>query len=149
MVIGLSDIQTAVNGLVTILGGIEKIVEYRVNKRREKALRLQGQQYFVHAFSFAGAPDENAVEDETIRSFCRKLQNIIRAHWGFIFGRGPYNAEAAHAFMANTLFQVAAMPGFPPTQSPKSTVAGDIIELLSLIFREHGTDLSECYNKTL
>jgi hypothetical protein len=128
MMIGVSDIQTAFTGLATIIGSIERIVAYREEKRRERASRLQGQQYFIHQFSLAGAPDENAAEEETIRSYCKKLQNIIRTHWGFIFGRGPYNAEAAHAFMANTLFHVAAMPGTPPTPCPKTTVTGDTIE---------------------
>jgi hypothetical protein len=128
MMIGVSDIQTTFTGLATIIGSIERIVAYREEKRRERASRSQGQQYFIHQFSLAGAPDENAVEEETIRSYCKKLQNIIRTHWGFIFGRGPYNAEAAHAFMANTLFHVAAMPGIPPTLSPKSAVTGDTIE---------------------
>ena len=146
MVVGLSDVQAAINGLNTVIGGIERLVEYRAQKRREKALRSQGQRYFIHAFSLAGAPDEDAVEEETLRSYCKKLQNIVRSHWSFIFGRGSYNAEAAHAFMANTLFQVAAMPGYPPTQSPKTAVTGKTFELLSLTFREFDANLSECYD---
>lgn len=149
MVVAVSDIQTAVNGLTAIIGGIERIIAYRAERRREKALRTQVQQYFIHQFSFAGAPDENAVEEETIRSYCKKLQNIIRAHWGFIFGRGSYSAEAAHAFMANTLFQIAAMPGYPPAQSPKPAVIGAAIGLIKLIVREFVTSISECHDEVV
>ena len=122
------DLQTAFGGLSTIVASIERILAWRAEKRRQKQLRLQGQHYFLHQFSFAGAPEDEATEEETIRSYCRKLQTIIRAHWGFIFGKGRYNAEAAHAFMANTLFHVAAMPGLPPQapqiQTSKSTMKG-------------------------
>jgi hypothetical protein len=128
MSVGVSDLQTAFSGLSAVIQGIERIVAWRAEKRRQKQLRLQGQQYFLHQFSFAGAPDDEAIEEETIRSYCRKLQNIIRTHWGFIFGKGHYNAEAAHAFMASTLFHVAAMPGLPPqasqVQTSKSIVKG-------------------------
>src|SRR5437762_414500 len=128
MIVGASDLQTAFNGLSTVIEGIERIIAWRAEKRRQKQLRLQGQQYFIHQFSFAGAPDDEVKEEETIRSYCRKLQNIIRTHWGFIFGKGPYNAEAAHAFMANTLFHVAAMPGLPQQalqpQPSKTTMTG-------------------------
>lgn len=128
MNIGASDLQTTFAGLSTVIAGIERIVAWRAEKRRQKKLRSQGQQYFIHQFSFAGAPDDEAIEEETIRSYCRKLQTIIRTHWGFIFGKGSYSAEAAHAFMANTLFQVASMPALPQqapqVRTSKNTMKG-------------------------
>ena len=117
----ISALQAAVGGLSAVVSSIERIAAYRAEKKRQKAIRRQGQFSFLHDFSFAGAPDEDATEDETIRSYCKKLQNIIRSHWNFIFGRGSYNAEAAHAFMASTLFHVAAMPGMRPPTKPAVT----------------------------
>jgi hypothetical protein len=129
MMANLSDLETAFSGLTAIISGIERIIAHRAEKRRQRDLRNQGQQNFIHHFSYAGAPDEDAVEEETIRSYCKKLQNIIRTHWGFIFGNGACSAQAAHAFMANTLFHVGAMPGLPPAQKPKNVVASEITGL--------------------
>jgi hypothetical protein len=155
MNIGVSDLQTTFAGLSTVIAGIERIVSWRAEKRRQKKLRLQGQQYFIHQFSLAGAPDDEAIEEETIRSYCRKLQTIIRTHWGFIFGKGSYNAEAAHAFMANTLFQVASMPSLPQqatrVQTSKNTMKGYLkiktlylsLECLARTYQNATTKLSD------
>jgi hypothetical protein len=120
----VSSLQTTLTGLGAIVNAIDRVAQYRTRKKMEKSQRIHGQQEFIHQFSYAGAPNDNAAEEETIRSYCKKLQNIVRTHWGFIFGRGTYNAEAAHAFMASTLFHVAAMPGLPPAPVAQSTVAG-------------------------
>ena len=140
MAAALSGLQAASSSLITVINGIERLVEYRAQKKREKALRIQGQQNFLHQFFYAGAP-EDTQEEETIRSYCKKLQNIIRAHWGFIFGRGNYNAEAAHAFMASTLFHIAAMPGLPPTPPSKTTVTGFPSSQCRLITRNSNANL--------
>lgn len=133
--IGLSDLETAISGLSTIIAGIDRIVARRAEQRRQKQLRRDGQYQFIHEFSFAGAPDEDAHEEQTIRSYCRKLQGIIRTHWGFIFGRGSYNAEAAHAFMASTIFHMAAMPGLPPAPKQQNVAAGCASYLRTLTSR--------------
>jgi hypothetical protein len=154
MNVGVSDLQTAFSGLSAVVQGIDRIIAWRAEKRRQKQLRLQGQHYFIHLFSLAGAPDDETTEEETIRSYCRKLQNIIRTHWGFIFGKGRYNAGAAHAFMASTLFHVAAMPGLPPqalqVQSSKSSMKGYFKNKNSLlIIRALGANISKCYDKAV
>lgn len=143
----ISAFQAAVGGLSAVVSSIERIAAYRAEKKRQKAIRRQGQFGFLHDFSFAGAPDEDATEDETIRSYCKKLQNIIRSHWGFIFGRGSYNAEAAHAFMASTLFHVAAMPGMPPPTKPAMT--GAFVPKVVLRIRWLDANISTCHDKAL
>ena len=136
-------LQAAFSGLSTVVVGIERIAAYRAEKKRQRAMRMQGQQNFLHAFSYAGAPDDDTTEDETIRSYCKKLQNVIRSHWGFIFGKGQHNTEAAHAFMASTLFHVAAMPGIPPP--PKPAVTGHPVREVILIFRYFDANISKCH----
>lgn len=121
--LGISDLQTAFNGITSIVNGIDRIIEYRAEKRRQKEMRARGQQAFLHHFSFALAPDENAQEEETIRSYCKKLQDILRAHCGFIFGRGQYNTQAAHATMATFLFQFGALPWSTPSQNTRPAIA--------------------------
>jgi hypothetical protein len=146
--IGLSDIQTAASGLSAIIEVIDKIVARRAEKRRQKALRKNGQYRFIHEFSFAGAPEEDP-QEQTIRSYCKKLQEIIYTHWGFIFGRGSYNAEAAHAFMASTMFHVAALPGLPPAPKPQNIVTGCASCLHPLNSRKLDANISQCFNETL
>ena len=130
MVFGASDFETALNGLSAIIDGVEKIMARRAEKRRQKELHLQGQRHFIQQFTYAGAPDDDALEEQTIRSYCKKLRDIIRNHLSFIFGRTPYDAMAAHAFMANTAFHMGAMPGLPPRQNQTDLVTGYIICLM-------------------
>src|SRR5579859_4562792 len=124
----MTAISAAYQGLNMALNCIDRLAAYRAAKKRERLQRLQGQQQFLHEFIYAAAPP--AEEVETIRSYCRKVQNVIRTHWEFIFGRGRKgrkNAQAAHAVVAGTLFQVAAMPGLPTSSAAPSQnlVAGN------------------------
>ena len=121
--LGVSDLQTAFNGITTLVNGIDRIIEYRAEKRRQKEMRARGQLAFLHHFSFAWAPDENAQEEETIRSCCKKLQNVLKAHCQFIFGKGQYNAQAAHATMATFLFHLGALPWSTPSQNTRPAIA--------------------------
>ena len=121
----ISALTAAYQGLNIAINSIDKLVQYRARKKLERLQREQGQQQFLHQFAYAGAPDAESQEDETLRSYCRKLQNVIKAHWGFIFGRGRKSTEAAHAVIASTLFHVGAMPGLPTTsRSAPNIVAG-------------------------
>ena len=119
----VGDAQTAFDALSAVINGIEKVMAWRAEKKRQREARIMHQNRFLHQFTFAGAPDENAAEDLTIRSYCQRLRELIKSHWSFIFGKGAKRAEAAHAFMAATLFTVAAWPGLPaaplaPAPSP-------------------------------
>jgi hypothetical protein len=109
----LGDAQTALSVLSSIIEGIDKIMAWRAQRKSEKEMRIMHQNRFLHQFALAGAPVENATEDETIRSYCQKLRQIITSHWSFIFGKGAKRAEAAHAVMATTLLHCAAWPGLP------------------------------------
>jgi len=123
--LGVSDLQTAFNGITGVVNAIDRIIQYRAEKRREKEMRARAQLAFLHHFSFAlSPPDEEAQEEETIRSYCKKLQNIIRAHCEFIFGKGQCNnTQAAHATMATFLFHFGALPWSTPTQNTKPAIA--------------------------
>jgi hypothetical protein len=125
----MSAVSAAYQGLNIAINCIDRLAQYRAQKKRQRLQRIQGQQQFLHEFSYAATPpDEESQEVETIRSYCRKLQNVIRAHWGVIFGRGAKNTEAAHAAIASTLFHVGAMPGLPtmPSSQSQNLVAGII-----------------------
>jgi hypothetical protein len=122
--LGVSDLQTAFNGITGVVNAIDRIIQYRAERRREKEMRERGQLSFLHHFSFAlSPPDEDVQEEETIRSYCKKLQNILKAHCEFIFGRGQYNTQAAHATMATFLFHFGALPWSPPTQNTRPAIA--------------------------
>jgi pectin methylesterase-like acyl-CoA thioesterase len=117
-------LSTAFQGLSGLLKCVESVAAYRAEQKRQRAFQIQGQQQFIHQFTYAAAPTDDAQEEETIRSYCRKLQSIIRSHWSFIFGRGAVSTEAAHAFMANTIFQIAAMSGVSSTPTAKPAMTG-------------------------
>jgi hypothetical protein len=144
----ISALTAAYQGLNIALNSIDKLVQYRAQKKLEKLQREHAQQQFLHQFIYAAAPDPESQEVETLRSYCRKLQNIIRAHWGFIFGRGRKNTETAHAVIASTLFHVGAMPGLPTSpQSAPNLVAGIYIyleDLQRLRVRKSGDNVPEC-----
>ena len=125
----VGDVQTALDALSGIINGIEKVMAWRAQQKREREMRIIHLNRFLHQFTFAGAPVENAAEDLTIRSYCQKLRELIKSHWTFIFGKGAKRADAAHAFMAATLFTVGAWPGLPaapplPPPPPPSPLHG-------------------------
>lgn len=111
--------------LSQIIALIDAIAARREEKRRQRALHKQREQQFLRDFTMSWAPDEDAKEDETIRSRCKKLQQVIKTHWGFIVDKGPITAQAGHAHIAHALFHVASMPGLPtaPAASPSTAVA--------------------------
>ena len=128
----MTAITAAYQGLKMALNCIDRLAAYRAAKKRERIQRLQGQQQFLHEFIYAAAPPDDE-EVETIRSHCRKLQNVIRTHWDFIFGRGRSgrkNAQAAHAVVAGMLFQVGAMPGLPTSTAPTQNLVAGILLLM-------------------
>jgi hypothetical protein len=112
--------------LSQIVGLIDAITARREEKRRQKALRRQNERRFLHDFSHVFAPteDEEAQEEQTIRSRCKKLQAVIKNHWQFIMDRGPHSAQAGHASIANAMFHIACMPGLPVTPTTPTVVAG-------------------------
>ena len=119
----ISIFLTAKSALVQVINLIDHIAQRREQKRQERTLRRQTEQHFLHQFQYAWAPpDEDAQEVETIRSRCKKLQNVIKTHWQFIAEKGPTNtAQTGHAHIANATLQMAIFAGLP--QAPPPTTA--------------------------
>jgi len=113
--------------LSQILDLIDAIAARREEKRRQKALRRQTERRFLHEFMHAWAPEEDSKEDETIRSRCKKLQNVIKTHWQFIADKGPLSAQVGHARIANTMFHMAAFPGLPAASATPNAVAERLV----------------------
>ena len=146
---GVSDLQTAVNGITTVINGIERIIQWRAEKRRRTQFREQGQLSFLRQFTFALAPDEDAQEEETIRSYCKKLQTVIRTHLAFISGGGQRSVQAAHATMATFLFHFGALPFSTPTQNAKPVIKRQLLFVFGLIFRECCPSFGQCGSTTI
>ena len=148
-----SAVSAAYQGLSIVINCIDKLAQYRAEKKRQRLQRSHGQQQFLHEFSFAATPpDEESQEVETIRSYCRKLQNVIRAHWGVIFGRGRKDTQAAHAVIASTLFHMGAMPGLPSAPSQAQNLVAGILPIdvhWELTDRKFGGNISECDGKVV
>ena len=127
----ISGLNTAYQGVSTIIQVIDRVAQYRAEKSRQKALRMQGQQQFLQQFMLACAPvDDEVQEAETVRLYCKKMLDSIKSHAGFIFGNGRRSPEAAYAYMGGILFHVASMPGFPPSPPAQAAVAGILSHLL-------------------
>ncbi len=121
----ISGLNTAYQGVSTMIQIIDRLALHRAEKSTQKALRMQGQRHFLQQFMLACAPvDEEVQEAETVRLYCKKMLDSIKSHAGFIFGNGRRSSEAAYAYMGGMLFHVAAMPGFPPSPPVQTAVAG-------------------------
>jgi hypothetical protein len=136
----ISGLSTAYQGVSTIIQVIDRVAQYRAEKSRQRALRMQGQQHFLQQFMLACAPiDEEVQEAETVRLYCKKMLDSIKSHAGLIFGNGRKSPEAAYAYMGGLLFHVASMPGFPSSPPAQTAVAGMLSIVTMLMSRNHGT----------
>lgn len=129
--------------LSQIIEFIDAIAARREEKKRQRALKKQGEQRFLRDFMHAWAPDEDSKEEETIRSRCKKLQNVIKTHWQFIVEKGPTSAQAGHAHIAHALFHVASMPGLPVAPTTSTAVT----ERLVPAYNEARNELSDVFNR--
>ena len=123
---------------------IQAGVDYIQKKRAERKARERAERHFLHDFTYVWSPHDDNSEEETIKSRCDSLINILRSHRHFLSGHGRKNAQIGHAHMAGLAFIMGAAFSTPP----QSAIAGSFVFQPVLTRRNGGAGVSSGSHST-